>query len=193
MPMTSTTRPSAARSSGVSVLAPAVLLLLAVSPGGAPAGQQSAATQDHEPGPGAPQDQEAEPCSTPEHRRFDFWVGTWDVYSGDSLAGRNVITGVLGGCAIHESWESAAGVPGHSYSFYDASRERWHQTWIDAQGGALYLDGGWNGSAMVMGDETNRITWTPLDGGRVRQHWETTSDGGETWSTVFDGEYRPVE
>jgi len=185
MSVTSTTRPSATRSSGASVLAPAVLLLLAFSPGGGPTtGQQGVA---------AAQDQEAEACSTPEHRRFDFWLGTWEVHSGDSLAGRNVITEVLGGCAVHESWESASGVPGHSYSFYDASRERWHQTWIDARGGALYLDGGWNGSAMVMGDETNRITWIPLEGGRVRQHWETTSDGGETWTTVFDGEYRPVE
>lgn len=168
------------RSPAALALALGALALLAL---GAPSRQEST----------APQDPEAEPCSTPEHRRFDFWVGTWEVYSGDSLAGRNVIAEALGGCAIHESWESAGGAPGHSYSFYDASREQWHQTWIDARGGALYLDGGWNGNAMVMGDDTNRITWTPLDGGRVRQHWETTSDGGETWTTVFDGEYRPVE
>ena len=34
-----------------------------------------------------------------------------------------------------------------------------------------------------------RITWTPLDDGRVRQHWEATTDGGKAWSTVFDGYY----
>ena len=37
--------------------------------------------------------------------------------------------------------------------------------------------------------EIQRITWTPLDGGRVRQHWESTTDGGKTWVTAFDGLY----
>jgi hypothetical protein len=37
--------------------------------------------------------------------------------------------------------------------------------------------------------QVQRITWTPLPDGRVRQHWESTTDGGRTWSTVFDGYY----
>jgi hypothetical protein len=41
------------------------------------------------------------------------------------------------------------------------------------------------------GDRTSRqrITWTPLEGGRLRQHWESSGDGGRTWKTVFDGTY----
>jgi hypothetical protein len=35
-----------------------------------------------------------------------------------------------------------------------------------------------------------RITWTPLAGEGLRQHWESTTDGGKTWATVFDGFYR---
>jgi len=31
--------------------------------------------------------------------------------------------------------------------------------------------------------------WMPLQDGRVRQHWEATTDGGKTWTTVFDGYY----
>ena len=34
-----------------------------------------------------------------------------------------------------------------------------------------------------------RITWTPLDGGRVRQLWEQSQDQGKTWKSVFDGTY----
>jgi hypothetical protein len=34
-----------------------------------------------------------------------------------------------------------------------------------------------------------RITWTPLGGGRVRQLWESSTDGGKTWSVAFDGLY----
>jgi hypothetical protein len=29
-----------------------------------------------------------------------------------------------------------------------------------------------------------------LPDGRVRQHWETSKDGGATWTTAFDGYYR---
>ena len=36
-----------------------------------------------------------------------------------------------------------------------------------------------------------RIAWTPMPGGRVRQFWESSSDGGRTWSTEFDGLYSP--
>lgn len=137
--------------------------------------------------------QTAEPCQTEAHRAFDFWVGDWIVYNpAGEVAGHNTIELVLGGCALHESWVSASGGEGHSYTFYDRANDRWHQTWIDANGGALYVDGNWNGEAMVLSDGTNRITWTPLDGGAVRQHWETTDDGGATWSTAFDGEYIPA-
>ncbi len=140
-------------------------------------------------GAAEPQDSPAG-CDTEQHRQFDFWVGDWVVYNPDgTTAGSNTIAKVLGGCALHESWKSATGGAGNSYTFYDAARDRWHQTWIDARGGALYLDGEWTGSAMVLFDGTNRITWTPLDGGGVRQHWEVTPDEGATWSTAFDGEY----
>jgi hypothetical protein len=36
----------------------------------------------------------------------------------------------------------------------------------------------------------HEIRWSPLDDGRVRQHWRTTSDGGTTWTDAFVGTYR---
>jgi hypothetical protein len=49
---------------------------------------------------------------------------------------------------------------------------------------------------MVMQDDgaagvVNRITWSPLDGGKVRQLWETSKDKGVTWQTTYDGLYSP--
>lgn len=35
----------------------------------------------------------------------------------------------------------------------------------------------------------NRITWTPFTADSVQQLWETSSDGGATWTTAFDGRY----
>ncbi len=37
-----------------------------------------------------------------------------------------------------------------------------------------------------------RITWSVIDGNpdRVRQLWQFSTDGGQTWGVRFDGEYR---
>ncbi len=139
---------------------------------------------------GAPVTQRQSPCQSAMHRAFDFWVGEWVVYDPDgNVSGRNTVELVLGGCALHESWESAGGGDGHSYSFYDAAADKWHQTWIDINGGALYIDGVWNGEAMVLSDGINRVTWTQIDNGGVRRLWESTTAGGATWTTSFDGHY----
>ena len=39
----------------------------------------------------------------------------------------------------------------------------------------------------------HRITWEPLESGEVRQTWDRSTDGGDTWSNLFDGLYAPGE
>lgn len=145
-----------------------------------------------------------EPCSKPEHRQFDFWLGHWTAYSeeGDKQ-GKNHLHQIMEGCAIQENWESAQGpYSGTSYNFYDAVTDKWYQTWVDNRGGHLFLEGGWNGTSMqLFGTRTtrdgkavmDRITWTPLEDGRVRQHWQASEDDGDTWQEVFDGYYQKEE
>ena len=138
-------------------------------------------------------------CSAAEYRQFDFWLGRFEVRTAeDRLAGRNLIEVTLGGCALTEHWAGAGGVEGRSVNFYDRNDGRWHQVWIDDSGEPLYLEGGMEGDSMVLAGETRdpegkvvlqRITWTPLEDGRVRQHWQASGDGGENWQTVFDGFY----
>jgi hypothetical protein len=137
------------------------------------------------------------PCNTPEFRQFDFWLGDWDVTSATApgTTSLNRITLVNDGCTLREEYTTPTGYAGTSLNFYDAVRKLWHQTWIDNQGGALYLEGGIEGEAMVLrtvGDAqvVQRITWTRLEDGRVRQLWESTADGGKTWTIAFDGYYR---
>ena len=143
------------------------------------------------------------PCETPDHRAFDFWVGEWEVYrlGTETLAGTNRIESTLGGCVLHETYATPTGYEGESFSIYDAGRGVWHQSWVDNGGLLLRIEGGVRDGAMVLegtttgpdGAETlNRVTWSRLDDGgdRVRQHWETSTDGGATWTTAFDGEYR---
>jgi hypothetical protein len=144
-------------------------------------------------------DSQAGPCAAAEHRQFDFWLGDWQVRTADGKpAGANTIERRLGGCVLHESWRGASGHRGHSYNIYDASRRQWHQTWVDDQGLLLQLDGGLTGGRMILSGETidsagrrirQRITWERLDRDKVRQLWESSADGGRTWTIAFDGIY----
>lgn len=134
-------------------------------------------------------------CTSPEHRQFDFWIGTWRVSDKGMPAGENRIEAIDGGCALLESWQGVGGLTGHSLNLFDAARGVWHQTWVDSGGSLLVLEGSFKKGAMVLqGDHSGttlreRITWTVLPGGDVRQHWETSSDSGATWATAFDGLY----
>jgi hypothetical protein len=146
----------------------------------------------------AQQPEPPDPCTRPEARQFDFWVGDWDVFvPSGKLAGTNRIERIYG-CVLHESWKSAK-IEGQSFNRFDAERSVWHQTWVDNTGTLLLLAGGLRDGAMVLSDSgvpgrkpdaaVNEIRWTRNDDGSVRQHWRTTKDGGKTWETAFDGRY----
>ncbi|MFC4250192.1 DUF1579 family protein [Sinimarinibacterium flocculans] len=138
------------------------------------------------------------PCSTPEHRQFDFWIGEWRVLTPDGVvAGINRIESLHGGCVIRERYATGRGYSGESLNTYDATRKVWHQTWTDSAGLLLLLEGGFDGDSMVLeGNRTaadgrierQRITWTPNEDGTVRQHWQVAPPDGE-WTTAFDGLY----
>jgi hypothetical protein len=140
-------------------------------------------------------------CTAPEYRQFDFWMGDWNVTSGGQPAGTNSIQRVHKGCALQENWQGAGegGISGSSFNIYDQATGRWHQTWIDANGTLLQLDGGLVDGAMVMsgtrpardgsGTVQHRISWTPTPDGSVRQLWEASKDGEDSWTILFDGLY----
>jgi hypothetical protein len=140
------------------------------------------------------------PCAAAEYRQFDFWIGRWDVFTPDGKkAGVNHIEAIDGGCVLIERWQGVGGSTGTSLNGWDAATQRWHQHWVDNQGGLLRLSGGWDGQRMrLVGTEPGpggttvqqRITWTPAADGSVRQLWERSDDGGGRWSVLFDGIYK---
>ena len=148
----------------------------------------------------AAEEAKPKPCTAPAYRQFDFWQGEWTSYTEDGEEqGSNHIHAIMNGCGLQENWSGRGGqYQGTSYNFYDRVSGNWHQTWVDNQGGHLFLSGKFDGTSMQLsgrqaspkGEVINRITWTPLEDGRVRQHWETSSDDGATWSTVFNGFYQ---
>lgn len=140
----------------------------------------------------------AQPDRSPEQRQFDFWVGEWEVHDAKGQwLGRNRVVSLLGGTVLQEHWEGSQGGAGTSLNAYLPARKAWRQCWVDAKGGSLDLMGGLEGRSMVLRGTTEgakgrvleRITWTPLPDGRVRQLWEQSADGGGTWTVSFDGYY----
>ncbi len=139
------------------------------------------------------------PCATPDHRQFDFWLGDWEVTKPDGrVAGHNRISLIPGGCALREEWTGASRTPGTSLNMFDTGARKWRQTWVDDGGTVLLLTGEFKNGKMVLEGESpvgdgkttrQRITWTPPSGGRVRQLWDSSADGGKTWKTEFDGTY----
>ena len=128
----------------------------------------------------------AAPCEDPVHRQFDFWIGEWNVTSPDGkTAGTNRISKIAGGCVLLEEWTGARGMTGKSFNVYEPDRGVWHQTWVDSTGSVLRLDGKFENGAMRLANDSNRITWTPLGGGDVRQVWEQSGDGGKTWKKTL--------
>lgn len=140
------------------------------------------------------------PCTAEEHRQFDFWIGEWDVFGPDgSVAGTNTIESILGGCVLTETWTGAAGGTGRSLNMFYKSDGKWHQTWVDGRGGRLDIAGKLVDGKMTMWGEMpardggwvmHKITWHPLEGGDVRQHWQASRDGGTTWKDLFNGTYK---
>jgi len=130
------------------------------------------------------------PCSTPEYRQLDFWVGDWELEftAADGSLGRatNRITVEHGGCVIAERFVQPGGRPdgsdytGTSSSIYDAQTTSWRQMWVDNGGAVFDLRGG-----PVVGErhvfELVNIEPRGPAGATLRMIWEDVTKDGLTW------------
>lgn len=143
----------------------------------------------------------AYPCEhDPAFSAFDFWLGAWDVHvAGGALAGSNVIERAEHGCVLTESWTSVGGGTGSSINYVDKITGEWVQVWNSASGSQINVRGGMTDDGMLLTGTIHYVTngttaqfrglWTPLPDGKVRQFFEQSSDGGETWTPWFEGFY----
>jgi hypothetical protein len=144
-------------------------------------------------------------CATADHRAFDFWVGSWDVYptGSDRLVAHSLIERLYAGCAIRENWMPLMGAGGGSLSAWVADEKGWRQTWVDSSGIRVDFKGGIEGGAMVLTgwwkdvlgpgkSALVRMTYSRETRGAVRQKGETSADRGKSWQPSFDFTYRPA-
>jgi hypothetical protein len=149
-------------------------------------------------------------CTAPQHREFDFWVGTWNVVPNAGATGAtgaagaarkpatNTIQKAHNGCVIVENWDDGQGGTGQSFNIYDRVSRRWNQTWVDSTGGRHEYWGELKDGNMVFtgevplppasrfqGRRTIRLTFFPLGADKVRQFSESLNVDG-TWSVNYD-------
>jgi hypothetical protein len=172
--------------------AAALPLLIALTT--APVGAQAAGEA-----PATPPAAVRHPCPTdPEARRFDFWIGSWDVTVGGRPAGTNEIELLLEQCLLLESWTDTRGGRGKSFNFWDRGTRVWRQVWVADNGSVLDYTGAFRDGAMRFEGVTvrpdgqrvlQRLTFFPIAADTVRQLFESSADGGQTWTPGFDGLY----
>ncbi len=141
--------------------------------------------------------QDKEPCSAPEAKQFDFWLGSWEVSWKDTTqtsgvaSGTNTISKILNNCVIHEQFSGAPGSPliGKSYSVFNIRTKKWHQTWVDNAGAYLDFIGHWENDKMILSRSVEikgktfvqRMVWYNISHEKFDWNWEGSKDGGKTW------------
>jgi len=140
------------------------------------------------------------PCAADErHSAFDFWIGEWTVTQNGQFAGTSSVQPMLGHCTIFEQWESANGTFGKSFNYYDPGHDHWRQIWIGDSGSFIEFTGEARDGGIFFTAETtdpadggvthHKFEFTVIGEDGVRQYWETSTDGGETWQSIWDGRY----
>src|SRR5947209_17234110 len=138
----------------------------------------------------------ANPCTLPQQKQFEFWVGEWDLTwpgekAGEIGHGTNSIRRIMDGCVVQENFSGANSMPmrGTSVSVFDARTGKWKQTWVDNEGGYLDFIGEFKDGQMILQREgirpdgskvLQRMVWENICAGQSDRIGEAAGKGGET-------------
>ncbi len=121
-------------------------------------------------------------CTTADYRKFDFWVGEWNVFNtAGAQIGTNIVKSLVGGCVVEENWTAAGGQRGRSLNAFDRDDGQWHQTWVAEGLGQLRMAGDIqpNGNMLLKGQRISANSgllfldtyeWTPVSADELIQH-----------------------
>lgn len=170
------------------------------TPPPAPAAQPQAVVPPAAPAP--------PPCSTPEFKQFDFWLGEWELEGkspvpnkpNEFTTGRhkNTITKTFDGCVIQENFDDLNGFHGMSVSTYDTTLGKWKQTWVDNTGTYIDTIGEFKDGKMVLQRKLvnargipviQRMTFSNIKPDSFDWDWEASRDEGKTWVLAWKIHY----
>jgi hypothetical protein len=139
------------------------------------------------------------PCTVPETKQFDFWIGDWDLTWNDSLHGTNHVERIMESCTVQENfYDPKLKYSGKSWSVYSPVRKQWQQTWVDTQGGYISLTGGMVGDSMVLttpervtpkGKMISRMVFYNIKKDSFDWSWETFVPERTAWTANWKIHY----
>ena len=127
------------------------------------------------------------PCTAPEQKQLNFWVGEWDLtWPGAKPAetghGTNSIKRIMDGCVVQENFSALAQpLRGTSVSTFDTTSGKWKQTWVDNEGGYLDFTGEFKDGQMILQREAagpsgakflQRMVWKNITADEFDWSWE---------------------
>jgi hypothetical protein len=145
------------------------------------------------------------PCSEPEQKQLEFWVGEWDLTwpgnnAGQTDRGTNSVQRILNGCIVLENFSAeSAHLRGQSVSIFDVTAGKWKQTWVDNEGGYLDFAGEFKNGQMILAREAThpdgtrslqRMVFKNITHDEFDWSWEGSKDGGKTWTVVWPIHYK---
>lgn len=133
----------------------------------------------------------------PDAKKFDFWVGEWNVYNPQkNKVGESRIEKILNGAVILENWSGGSGFQGKSFNHYLMGSNMWIQYWVDQSSSRIYFEGNFDDvqNAMVFNEKieagsdkpNRRLTFFNVSTDSVRQFSQLSSDQGRNWSVEYD-------
>lgn len=152
------------------------------------------------------QQAQPKPCSEPEQKQLEFWVGEWDLSwpghnPGETAHGTNSIKRILEGCVVEEDFSGgdAMHLRGRSVSLFDTRTGKWKQTWVDNEGGYLDFAGEFQDGQMILSREAThpdgsktlqRMVFKNITHDQFDWSWEASTDGGKTWAVAWPIHYK---
>jgi imidazolonepropionase-like amidohydrolase len=159
------------------------------------------------------------PCTAPEARAFDFWIGDWDIRQQIlrkdgtwlELPAHTSVTATLDGCALIEHWQGQVSffwegmqepetMRGLSVRAYDHGTGKWFIHWMDTRAprfGAPYAGTFVSGRGEFFrefetpeGRRVGRITFSDIAADSVAWELAISTDDRKTWQTLWTMDMR---
>lgn len=142
---------------------------------------------------------------------FDFWLGKWEVTweeaNGSTGRGANYIHKILDDKVILENFEilegNNKGFKGKSMSVYQTAENRWKQAWTDNNGGYFDFTGIIEDEKRIFQTDVNelpdgstfvqRMVFYDITEDTFTWDWESSQDGGKTWTLNWRIFYERLE